>query len=155
MKIIEMLEQILLEDLDTEEGGIAYQGETLADFIEYNLEGIEDLQKLEQELEDCGIAPLEQSDKEKIKEYQKPRGGEPTKQKDIVKNLTVMGYQVVWVTYHYWQVPKVNNTILAHMYSQGSTQRVKTDYHLQDIINAIEEGYNDMDEYFEDNYIPF
>lgn len=70
MKIIEMLEQILLEDLDTEEGGIAYQGETLADFIEYNLEGIEDLQKLEQELKDCGIAPLEQSDKEKIKEYQ-------------------------------------------------------------------------------------
>lgn len=54
---------IILEDDDTEYGGVAFTGETLGDFLDDIGDGFSTLEELNTALKECGIKPLTASNK--------------------------------------------------------------------------------------------
>lgn len=74
------------------------------------------------------------------------------KEKNIIKKLEQDGYHVENTDFHYWTCIKVDKTKVAQLHDHKGTLSIQLDFKYQDVINAIEGGYNDMNDFYESNY---
>lgn len=69
------------------------------------------------------------------------------KRENIVKKLEKMGYEVTLGKYKYWDVPHVGDTAIATTNIVNGAASVNMDLKFDDVIAAIKEKFDSVDDY--------